>query len=60
MTAGAQAHTAALTADIPFEAVLSRCLIYQDAESGRRYAILAEPTHYSLTAQRAATMRPAG
>ena len=54
MTAGAQAHTAAITADIPFQAVLSRCLIYQDVESGRRCAILAEPTQQTLTAQRAA------
>jgi hypothetical protein len=54
MTAGAQAHTAAFTADIPFEAVLSRCLIYRDLESGRRYAIMAEPTHDGLAAQRAA------
>lgn len=54
MTAGAQAHTAAITADIPFEAVLARCLIYHDAEHGRRYAVLAEPTQPTLTAQRAA------
>ncbi len=54
MTAGAQAHSAALTADIPFEAVLSRCLVYHDLENGRRYAILAEPTQHTLTAQRAA------
>jgi hypothetical protein len=33
---------------------MSRCLVWQDADSHRRYALLSEPTNDSLTAQRAA------
>lgn len=54
MTAGSDLTTLEPSGSFPFDAVMSRCLVWQDADSHRRYALLSEPTNDSLTAQRAA------
>lgn len=54
MTAGSDTTTLEPSGSFPFDAVMSRCLVWQDADSHRRYALLSEPTNDSLTAQRAA------
>jgi hypothetical protein len=54
MTAGSETTAIEPSGSFPFDAVLSRCLVWQDADSHRRYALLTEPTNDSLTAQRAA------
>ena len=54
MTAGVHSHSREPSAHFPFDAVLSRCLVWHDRDSNRRIAILSEPTNDSLSAQRAA------
>ncbi len=54
MTAGSDVSTVEPSGSFPFDAVMSRCLVWEDPDSRRRYALLSEPTNDSLTAQRAA------
>lgn len=54
MTAGSDGTIVEPSGSFPFDAVMSRCLVWYDADTRRRYALLSEPTNDSLTAQRAA------
>lgn len=54
MTAGSDTTTLEPSGSFPFDAVMSRCLVWEDQDSHRRYALLSEPTNDSLIAQRAA------